>query len=154
MADVHPDCQVKVAVLEERIENFERLFLRLDAAIDKIAEVNNNVSKVLAVHEERLGKQEKVDEVLFHKIDQLRAAMDRDHEGVLQRLQLLERKLWGALGGIAVVAFMGGGGPGMVMKILQADAGRVMIDTPQLASLELHRHKVHQPGLSTANQVR
>ena len=154
MADVHPDCQVKVAVLEERIENFERLFLRLDAAIDKIAEVNNNVSKVLAVHEERLSKQEKVDEVLFNKIDQLRIAMDRDHASVLQRIQVLERKLWSALGGVAVLAFMGGGGPGVVMKMLQADAGRVMMNTPQLASIELHRHQVHQPGLSTANQVR
>jgi len=149
-----PNCEVKVAVLTERIDNFERVFTRLDTAIDKIVEVNNSVCKMLAVHEERLSKQEKVDEVLFHKIDQLRAAMDRDHEGVLQRLQLLERKLWGALGGIAVVAFLGGGGPGMVMKILQADAGRVMMDTPQMASLELHRHQVHQPGLSTANQVR
>ena len=148
------DCEIKVAVLEERIDNFERLILRLDTAIDKIAEVNSNVSKVLAVHEERLTKQEKIDEVLFDKIDQLRAQMDRDHEGVFQRLQLLERKLWGALGGIAVVAFLGGGGPGMVMKILQADAGRVMMDTPQMASIELHRHQVHQPGLSTANQVR
>ena len=152
--DVHPDCQIKVAVLEERIDNFEKVFVRLDTAIDKIVEVNSNVSRILAVHEERLIKQEKIDEVLFDKIDQLRAQMDRDHEGVLQRLQLLERKLWAALGGIAVVAFMGGGGPGMVMKILQADAGRVMIDTPQLASIELHRHQVHQPGLSTANQVR
>lgn len=149
-----PNCEVKVAVLTERIDNFERVFTRLDTAIDKIVEVNNSVCKMLAVHEERLSKQEKVDEVLFHKIDQLRAAMDRDHEGVLQRLQLLERKLWGALGGIAVVAFLGGGGPGMVMKILQADAGRVMMDTPQMASIELHRHQVHQPGLSTAHQVR
>jgi hypothetical protein len=154
MADVHPDCQVKVAVLEERIDNFERLFLRLDAAIDKIAEVNNNVSKVLAVHEERLSKQEKVDEVLFDKIDQLRITMDRDHASVLQRIQVLERKLWSAVGGVAVLAFMGGGGPGVVMKMLQADAGRVMMNTPQLASIELHRHQVHQPGLSTANQVR
>ena len=35
--EVHPDCQVKVAVLEERIDNFERVFVRLDTAIDKIA---------------------------------------------------------------------------------------------------------------------
>ena len=152
--EVHPDCKVKVAVLEERIDNFEKLFARLDTAIDKIAEVNSNVSKVLAVHEERLGKQEHVDEVLFSKIDQLRDAMDRDHAGVLQRLQLLERKLWAAVGGLAVVAFLGGGGPGVVMKILQADAGRGMMDSNQFASIELHRHQVHQPGLSPTDQVR
>ena len=63
--DVHPDCQIKVAVLEERIDNFEKVFVRLDTAIDKIVEVNSNVSRILAVHEERLSKQEKIDEVLF-----------------------------------------------------------------------------------------
>ena len=42
----------------------------------------------------------------------------------------------------------------MVMKMLQADAGRGMITTPQIATIELHRHQVHQPGLSTALQVR
>ena len=46
------DDQVKVAVLEERLENFETLVNRLDSAIEKIAEVNNNVSRMLAVHED------------------------------------------------------------------------------------------------------
>ena len=147
----HPDCQVKVAVLEERIDNFERVLVRLDTAIDKIPEVNNSVSRMLAVHEERLTKQENIDEVLFSKIDQLRDQMDRDHQGVLQRLQLLERKLWAAVGGLAVAAFLGGGGSGMIMKLLQADAGRVIVDTPQVASIELHRHKVYQSGFSQTN---
>ena len=43
--------QVKVAVLEERLQNFESVVSKLDAAIEKIAEVNNNVSRMLAVHE-------------------------------------------------------------------------------------------------------
>ena len=46
---------VKVAILEERLGNFEQLVTRLDSAIEKIAEVNNNVSRMLAVHEERLS---------------------------------------------------------------------------------------------------
>ena len=45
--------EVKVAVLEERLENFETLVSRLDSAIEKIAEVNNNVSRMLAVHEDK-----------------------------------------------------------------------------------------------------
>ena len=59
----------RVAVLEERLGNFEQLVSRLDSAIEKIAEVNNNVSRMLAVHEERIGKQEKIDAVLFDKIN-------------------------------------------------------------------------------------
>ena len=98
--------QVKVAILEERLQNFETLVSRLDSAIEKLAEVNNNVSRMLAVHEERITKQEDIDSVLFDKIDKLRDKMDRDHDIVSKRLSLLERKLWigiGALGAVLIL---------------------------------------------------
>ena len=98
--------EVKVAVLEARLENFETLVSRLDSAIEKIAEVNNNVSRMLAVHEQRISKQEEIDEILFDKIDKLRDKMDSDHDSVSQRLSLLERKLWigiGALGAVLIL---------------------------------------------------
>ena len=95
--------QVKVAVLEERLENFEMFVSKLDAAIEKIAEVNNNVSRMLAVHEERISKQEEIDSVLFDKIDKLRDKMDSDHDSVSKRLSILERKLWIGLGALGAV---------------------------------------------------
>ena len=95
--------QVKVAVLQERLENFETLVSRLDSAIEKLAEVNNNVSRMLAVHEERITKQEDIDSVLFDKIDKLRDKMDRDHDIVSKRLSILERKLWIGIGALAAV---------------------------------------------------
>ena len=95
--------QVKVAVLEERLENFEMFVSKLDAAIEKIAEVNNNVSRMLAVHEERITKQEEIDSVLFDKIDKLRDKMDSDHDNVTKRLSILERKLWIAIGTLGAV---------------------------------------------------
>jgi len=100
------DSKTEVAVLETRLENFENLVSRLDSAIEKIAEVNNNVSRMLAVHEERISKQEEIDSVLFDKIDKLRDKMDSDHDIVTQRLSLLERKLWiivGVLGTVMAV---------------------------------------------------
>ena len=95
--------QVKVAVLEERLQNFETLVSRLDSAIEKLAEVNNNVSRMLAVHEERISKQENIDEILFDKIDKLRDKMDSDHDSVTKRLSLLERKLWIGIGILGAV---------------------------------------------------
>ncbi len=95
--------QIKVAVLEERLENFEAFVSKLDAAIEKIAEVNNNVSRMLAVHEERISKQEEIDSVLFDKIDKLRDKMDSDHDNVSKRLSILERKLWLAIGTLGAV---------------------------------------------------
>ena len=99
--------EVKVAILEEKLQNFEAVVSKLDSAIEKIAEVNNNVSRMLAVHEERIGKQEEIDSILFDKIDKLRDKMDRDHDGVVARLSKLERKLWiaiGVLGAVVAIA--------------------------------------------------
>ena len=99
--------QVKLAILDQRLETFEGIVAKLDAAIEKIAEVNNNVSRMLAVHEERISKQEDIDQILFDKIDKLRDKMDSDHDSVTQRLSLLERKLWigiGALGAALLIS--------------------------------------------------
>ena len=64
------------------------------------------MSRMLAVHEERITKQEEIDAVLFDKIDKLRDKMDSDHDIVTQRLSLLERKLWIGIGILgAIVAF-------------------------------------------------
>ena len=98
--------QIKVAVLEERLENFEAFVSKLDSAIEKIAEVNNNVSRMLAVHEERISKQEDIDAVLFDKIDKLRDKMDGDHDIVTKRLSLLERKLWIGIGALGTVLIL------------------------------------------------
>ena len=97
---------VRVALLEERLEHFETFVSRLDSAIEKLAEVNNNVSRMLAVHEERISKQESIDSVLFDKIDKLRDKMDSDHDSVTKRLSLLERKLWIGIGALGTVLIL------------------------------------------------
>lgn len=97
------DDKIKIAVLDQKLETFEGIVSKLDSAIEKIAEVNNNVSRMLAVHEERISKQEEIDTILFDKIDKLRDKMDSDHDIVSQRLSLLERKLWVGLGVLGAV---------------------------------------------------
>ena len=98
--------QVKLAVLEQKIEDLKPIVLRIDAAIAKLSEVNTTVSRMLAVHEERISKQEEIDKVLFIKIDKLRDKMDADHDSVLQRLRGLEKRVWMAVGGLAVLTFL------------------------------------------------
>jgi len=119
--------QIKVAVLEERLQNFETLVSRLDSAIEKIAEVNNNVSRMLAVHEERITKQEETDAVLFDKIDKLRDKMDFDHDSVTKRLSLLERKLWIGLGALgAIVALSNPQAIKMIRPLLSSADSAIM----------------------------
>jgi len=89
--------------LEQRIEDLLPIVLRIDAAIEKLSEVNTSVSRMLAIHEERISKQEEVDTILFAKVDKLRDKMDRDHDIVLQRIRQLEKRVWMALGGMVVI---------------------------------------------------
>ena len=119
--------EVKVAVLETKLENFETLVLRLDSAIEKIAEVNYNVSRMVAVHEQRITKQEEIDEILFDKIDKLRDKMDSDHDNVTKRLSLLERKLWIGLGAVgAIIAISNPQAIKMIRPLISsADSGIV-----------------------------
>jgi len=98
--------QVRLAVLDQKLEDLKPVVLRIDAAIEKLSEVNTTVSRMLAVHEERITKQEEVDTVLFAKIDKLRDKMDRDHDLVLQRIRQLEKRVWMAVGGLAVLTFV------------------------------------------------
>jgi len=98
------ESQVKIAVLEQKIEDLKPIVLRIDTAIQKLSEVNTTVSRMLAVHEERISKQEEIDTVLFAKIDKLRDKMDGDHDLVLQRIRQLEKRVWMAVGGIAVIS--------------------------------------------------
>ena len=119
--------QVKVAVLEERLQNFEAIVTKLDSAIEKLAEVNNNVSRMLAVHEERITKQEEIDAVLFDKIDKLRDKMDLDHDSVTKRLSLLERKLWIGLGALgAIVALSNPQAIKMIRPLLSSADSAIM----------------------------
>ena len=119
--------QVKVAVLEERLQNFESIVTKLDSAIEKLAEVNNNVSRMLAVHEERITKQEEIDSVLFDKIDKLRDKMDLDHDSVTKRLSILERKLWVGLGALgAIVALSNPQAIKMVRPLLSSADSAIM----------------------------
>ncbi len=119
--------QVKVAVLEERLQNFESVVTKLDSAIEKIAEVNNNVSRMLAVHEERISKQEEIDSILFDKIDKLRDKMDLDHDSVTKRLSLLERKLWIGIGVLGTIVAMTNPQALKMVKPLISEAESVMI---------------------------
>ena len=119
--------EIKVAVLEQRIDDFSSIVTKLDAAIEKLSEVNSNVGRMLAVHEERITKQEEIDTVLFDKIDKLRDKMDRDHVDVSQRIQILERKLWAALAALGVLMVSTNPGTIRLLKpLLTSDSGAIL----------------------------
>ena len=140
--------RVTTAVLKEKVDNIEKVFDRLDDAIVKIVEVNNNVSKMLAVHDERLVKQEKIDEVLFKKIDELHVKMDEDHKAVLERLGNLERKVWTGLGIIGtIMVVLQVAGPNKILRMLSPTQTSGIMEEVRPISLELHRHEIHKSSI-------
>ena len=97
---------IPLEVIDQKIEDLKPLIHKMEKAIEKLSELNTSVSRMLAVHEERISKQEEIDTVLFTKIDQLRDKMDVDHNSVLSRIQSLDKKIWIAIGSIAVITFI------------------------------------------------
>jgi methionine synthase II (cobalamin-independent) len=98
--------ETKVAILEEKLHSTEQLMQRIESAIEKMSEVSANVTKMLAVHEQKIESNDKVDAILFAKIDQLSNKMDTDHNIVLDKLQGLEKKVWIGIGIFAVVTLI------------------------------------------------
>lgn len=98
--------EVKVAILEQKLEDLKNIIVKIDDAIEKLSEVNSNVTKMLAVHEQRISKQEETDNILFAKIDKLRDKVDRDYDSIVSRVQTIEKRVWMAIGAIACISFI------------------------------------------------
>ena len=98
--------EVKVAVLSQKVDDLKNILVKIDDAIEKISEVNSNVSKILAVHEQRITRQEETDNILFAKIDKLRDKIDIDTNSLLSRIQQIEKRVWIAMGALLAVSYL------------------------------------------------
>ena len=97
---------VRIAILEQKIEDLKPIVYKIDHAIEKLSEVNTTVSRMLAVHEERISKQEEIDTVLFAKVDKLSDKIDRNNDSLFARIRKLEQKVWKIIGGFAAATII------------------------------------------------
>jgi hypothetical protein len=100
---------------------------RIESAIEKMSEVSASVTKMLAVHEQKIESNDKVDTILFAKIDQLSSKMDTDHNIVLNKLQGLEKKVWVGIGVLAAISFTINNS-GLVRSLLTPEQDRGTIE--------------------------
>tara|TARA_Y100001963_G_scaffold160149_1_gene268305 strand:- start:5958 stop:6401 length:444 start_codon:yes stop_codon:yes gene_type:complete len=63
-----PELETEVELLKKEIRDQSRLFERLDVAIEKLTDVSNCINRMLAVHEEKLTRQE---EAIFEAEQQI-----------------------------------------------------------------------------------
>ena len=83
----------KVAILEERLNVYEQMMGRIDSAIEKISETNQNISKMLAVHEERLGQSGKSDTIIISMIEDVKKNITSEYLQLDTKVNGLEVKV-------------------------------------------------------------
>ena len=90
---------------------------RLEKVIDTLSENSIKMGQMLAVHDEKLDKQDRIDAVLFEKVESLhrevsrstaeiKAGCERDIRKVDDRLRVMEKKMWTIAGAIAIISFV------------------------------------------------
>ena len=84
---------VKVAVLEQKFADFINIVNKLDDAIQKLSEVNTNVIKMLAVHDEKIDQCNKTDDLFLKMIDDIREENAEDHQKANERILALEKEI-------------------------------------------------------------
>jgi uncharacterized membrane protein len=90
---------------------------RLERVIEALQDNSIKMGQMLAVHDEKLDKQDRIDAVLFEKVESLHREVnrraqeikdgcERDIRKVDDRLKLMEKKMWSIFGGLAVISFI------------------------------------------------
>ena len=90
---------------------------RLEKVVDTLQENSVKMGQLLAVHNEKLDKQDQIDRVLFEKIDRLSADVNRETNAIKKgcerdirkvddRLRLMEKKMWSIAGALSVICFL------------------------------------------------
>ena len=95
----------------------EAIIERLERVIETLQDNSVKMGQMLAVHDEKLDKQDRIDAVLFEKVESLhrevsrqateiKKGCERDIRKVDDRLRVMEKKMWSIFGGLAVISFI------------------------------------------------
>ena len=94
----------------------EAMLERLERVIETLQDNSVKMGQMLAVHDEKLDKQDRIDAVLFEKVESLHREVnrqaqeikdgcERDIRKVDSRLRVMEKKMWSIFGALAVISF-------------------------------------------------
>ena len=118
----------------------EAILERLERVIETLQDNSVKMGQMLAVHDEKLDKQDRIDAVLFEKVESLhrevnrqsaeiKAGCERDIRKVDERLRIMEKKMWSIFGGLAIISFI-------VSPVGQRVVGGVLTPTVQSSIIE------------------
>lgn len=100
------DAGVNAAILE-----------RLERVVESLQDNSVKMGQLLAVHNEKLEKQDRIDAVLFEKVesvhrevnrraDEIKKGCERDIRKIDERLRIMEKKMWTIAGALTVISFL------------------------------------------------
>ena len=125
------------------MENNNSLLERLERVIETLSENSIKMGQMLAVHDEKLTKQDRIDAVLFEKVEsvhrevsrstkEIKAGCERDIRKVDERLRTIEMKMWTIAGAISIISFI-------VSPIGQKVVGTVLTPASETSIIESTR---------------
>jgi|TARA_B100000902_G_scaffold379517_1_gene413930 hypothetical protein len=90
---------------------------RLERVVESLQDNSVKMGQLLAVHNEKLDKQDRIDAVLFEKVesvhrevnrraDEIKKGCERDIKKIDERLRLMEKKMWTIAGALTVISFL------------------------------------------------
>ena len=80
-------------VLKNEVEQVASVNTKLDNAIDKLTDISGSIKSMLAVHEEKLSKQEEIDKAIFNLIENRRVEFDTNYKELHARINKIHREL-------------------------------------------------------------
>ena len=91
--NIETDIKVQLESLRKDIESVNSINNRLDTAIDKLTDVSTSIKSMLAVHEEKIQRQEQIDDVIFTKLKERAAEIDNVYRDLARELDQVEKRL-------------------------------------------------------------
>jgi len=121
----------------------EAVIERLEKVIDSLQDNSVKMGQMLAVHDEKLTKQDRIDAVLFEKVEsvhrevsrstkEIKAGCERDIRKVDERLRTIEMKMWTIAGAISIISFV-------VSPIGQRIVGTMLTPTSEASIIDKTR---------------
>ena len=118
----------------------DQIIDRLERVIETLQDNSVKMGQMLAVHDEKLDKQDRIDAVLFEKVEsvhrevnrqanEIKAGCERDIRKVDDRLRIMEKKMWSIFGGLAIISFV-------VSPVGQRVVGTILTPAPEVSIIE------------------
>ena len=138
--------ETKIALLQERISVYEQMLERIDTAIQKIGETSQNISQMLAIHNEKIEQCNRTDNIIVKMMEEIKVSSKEQHEEISKklgdRITIVEKKIEDVTKIKWMVVGIGAFAALIVAGAFQLASGFFSLPSPPIS------HQNHQETLS------